>query len=105
MAGLPDGQHHWGGHTVIKTGLRVTLQDGKTLAGSAITLLDAFRNLAALGFPIEMVSAMTATRQADYLGLTDLGRIAPGVRACLVQLDESFNLSGVWIDGEPVVPA
>lgn len=103
MAGLPDGLHRWGGHSVIKSGLRVTLADGKTLAGSAITLLDAFRKLVSIGVPLDEASAMTATRQADYLGLPDLGRLVPGARACLVRLDEKLRLTGVWIDGERVV--
>ena len=102
MAGLPDGRHHWGGHAVIKKGLRVTLEDGKTLAGSAVTLLDCFRNLVSIGFPLDEVSAMTSTRQADYLGVGDLGRITPGARACLVRLDEDLQLTGVWVDGVPV---
>jgi N-acetylglucosamine-6-phosphate deacetylase len=105
MAGLDDGLHHWGGHRVIKKGLRVTLEDGKTLAGSAITLLDAFRNLRAIGFSLDEASAMTASRQADYLGLNDLGRIAPGARACMVRLDSDLRLTGVWIDGERIEAA
>ena len=102
MAGWPDGRHDWGGHGVLKAGLRVTLLDGKTLAGSAITMLDGFRNLVGLGMPLDVVSAMTATRQADYLGLDDLGRIVSGSRACLIRLDAELNLTGVWIDGEPI---
>ena len=105
MAGLADGLHHWGGHRVIKKGLRVTLEDGKTLAGSAITLLDAFRNLRAIGFSLDEASAMTASRQADYLGLNDLGRIAPGARACMVRVDSDLRLTGVWIDGERIEAA
>ena len=102
MAGLSDGLHNWGGHRVVKTGLRVMLEDHSTLAGSAITMLDAFRNLVAIGFPLDRASAMTATRQAAYLGLDDLGRITPGARACLVQLDDALALTGVWIDGAPI---
>ena len=105
MAGLEDGPHHWGGHRVIKKGLRVTLEDGKTLAGSAITLLDGFRNLRAIGFSLEDASAMTAGRQAAYLGLDDLGIIRPGARACLVSLDADLRLIGVWIDGERIEAA
>ena len=105
MAGLGDGLHHWGGHRVLKAGLRVTLEDGKTLAGSAITLHDAFRNLVSVGLSLDTASAMTATRQADYLGIRDLGRIAPGARACLVQLDVNLDLTAVWIDGERISTA
>ncbi len=53
----------------------------------------------------EQASEMTSARQAEYLGLEDLGRIEPGARACLVKLDHALNLQGVWVDGESVVPA
>ena len=29
----------------------------------------------------------------------------PGARACLVQLDGSLKLRGVWVDGESIAPA
>lgn len=102
MAGQPDGLLQWGRHRVLKNGLHVTLEDGKTLAGSAITMLDAFQNLVSIGLPLAIVSAMTSTRQAEYLGLAHLGRIEPGARACLVELDADLRLGGVWIDGERV---
>ena len=102
MAGLPDGRHHWGGHSVHKTGLRVTLDDGKTLAGSAITLIDAFRNLVRIGFSLEQVSAMTASRQAAYLGRNDIGRIVQGASASLIRLDEALALDTVLVDGVAV---
>jgi N-acetylglucosamine-6-phosphate deacetylase len=104
-AGMPDGTYQWGGHRIIKKGLRVTLENGTTLAGSAITMLDAFRNLIKIGLSVEQASDMTSTRQAEYLGLPNLGRIQPGARACLVKLGEAFNLQGVWVDGESIAPA
>ncbi len=102
LAGLPDGALHWGGHGVIKQGLRVTLRDGKTLAGSAITLLDAFRNLVKIGFSLREASVMTSSRAAAYLGLGDLGHIVVGARACLIELDEELELGTVRVDGMSV---
>jgi N-acetylglucosamine-6-phosphate deacetylase len=104
-AGMPDGTFAWGGHRVIKKGQRITLENGATLAGSAITMLDAFRNLISLGLSLEQATEMTSARQAEYLGLQDLGWIEPGARACLVKLDEDLRLQGVWVDGESIVPA
>ena len=104
-AGAPDGVFEWGGRQVTKKGQRITLMNGTTLAGSAITMLDAFRNLVGLGLSLEETVAMTSVRQAEYLGLPDLGRIAPGARACLVKLDEDLKLLGIWVDGESVTPA
>ena len=103
-AGMPDGTFEWGGHRVIKKGPRITLENGTTLAGSAITMLDAFRNLISLGLSLEQAAEMTSARQAEYLGLPDLGRIEPGARACLVKLDEDLRLQGVWVDGESIAP-
>ena len=104
-AGMPDGTFAWGGHRVIKKGQRITLENGTTLDGSAITMLDAFRNLISLGLSLEQAAEMTSTRQAEYLGLQDVGRIEPGARACLVKLDEELRLQGVWVDGESITPA
>ncbi|MBV9286479.1 MAG: amidohydrolase family protein, partial [Hyphomicrobiales bacterium] len=96
-AGLADGEFEWGGHRIVKRGLRVTLTDGKTLAGSAITMLDAFRNLVSLGVSLEEAVDMTSRRQADYLGRNDLGRIEAGARACLIRLGDSLDLEGIWV--------
>jgi N-acetylglucosamine-6-phosphate deacetylase len=104
-AGMPDGNYDWGGRRIIKQGQRVTLENGTTLAGSAITMLDAFRNLVKIGLTLEAASAMTAARAAEYLGLQNVGRIEPGSRACLVKLDGALNLRGVWVDGESIAPA
>jgi N-acetylglucosamine-6-phosphate deacetylase len=104
-AGMPDGTFEWDGRRVIKKGQRITLENGTTLAGSAITMLDAFRNLISLGLSLEQAAEMTSARQAEYLGLQDVGRIEPGARACLVKLDEELRLQGVWVDGESIAPA
>jgi N-acetylglucosamine-6-phosphate deacetylase len=97
-AGLPDGEFEWGGRKVIKKGGRITLMNGSTLAGSAITMLDAFRNLVQLGLGLEDVVEMTSTRQADYLGRRELGRIEPPRWAR--ELGKTLELEGVWIEGE-----
>jgi N-acetylglucosamine-6-phosphate deacetylase len=104
-AGMPDGTFEWGGRRLIKKGRRVTLENGTTLAGSAITMLDAFRNLISLGLSLEQAAEMTSARQAEYLGLQDVGWIGPGARACLIKLDEDLRLQGVWVDGESITPA
>jgi N-acetylglucosamine-6-phosphate deacetylase len=104
-AGMPDGAFDWDSRRVIKKGQRITLENQTTLAGSAITMLDAFRNLISLGLSLEQATEMTSTRQAEYLGLKDVGRIEPGARACLVKLDQDLRLQGVWVDGESIAPA
>ncbi len=101
-AGMPDGEYRLGDRKVIKRGLRVTLGESDTLASSAITLADAVRNLVSIGVPLAEAAAMASTRPADYLGLTDLGRIAPGARASIVQLDGALRAECVWIDGDSI---
>ena len=103
LAGCPDGEHGIGsdGH-VIKTGNMIMLANGKSLAGSAITMLDAFRNLISLGFSIAVASDMCSTRQAEYLGRSDIGRIAPGALASFVILTQQCELSSVWVMGRQI---
>ena len=73
-SGMPDGDYRLGRQQVRKCDNGVRLADG-TLAGSCLTMLQAFRNLVAVGLPIEEASRRTSTIAADYLGLEDRGRI------------------------------
>ncbi len=102
-AGMPDGEYMLGDRKVIKRGMKVVLKEQEdTLASSVITLADAVRNLVSIGLPLTEAVAMASTRPADYLGFDDLGRIKPGVRASMVQLDGQLQVRGVWIDGEGI---
>ncbi len=99
-AGLPDGNYNFGGdHPIVKKGLTIMLADGSSLAGSSITMLDAFRNLVSVGLPIAVASELCATRQAEYLGLKDFGEIAPGRSASVVVLGRQLDLRSVWMRG------
>ena len=104
LAGCFDGEHGIGteGHA-IKTGNMIMLANGKSLAGSAITMLDGFRNLVSMGFSIAEASDMCSTRQAEYLGRSDFGRIAPGAMASFVVLTPQLELSSVWVKGRRIV--
>ncbi|WP_333815892.1 N-acetylglucosamine-6-phosphate deacetylase [Tabrizicola sp.] len=100
-AGLPDGRYASSDdQAVIKTGLTVMTEDGRSLAGSAITMLDAYRNLVSLGLSPARASELCSTRQADYLGLEDLGRLTPGRSASLVVLNQrDLSIQEVWMRG------
>jgi N-acetylglucosamine-6-phosphate deacetylase len=98
-AGMPDGEYRLGRHRVHKCAGGVRLADG-TLAGSALTLDQALRNLAGIGIPLAEAAAMVATRPADHLGLTDRGRLAPGAWADVVVLDADLAVRGVFVEGE-----
>ena len=96
--GMPDGDYALGRHTVTKCLGGVRLADG-TLAGSTLTMDQAFRNLVGLGQSLADASRRTATIAADHLGLSDRGRLVPGAWADLVVLDAALQLQAVWVEG------
>ena len=101
-SGMPDGEYRLGRHTVTKCLGGVRLVDG-TLAGSALTMDQAFRNLAGpLGLTLAEASARTATHAADFLGLADRGRLAPGAWADAVVLDRDLTVMQVFVEGEAI---
>ncbi len=103
-AGMPDGPHRLGTHLVEKCGDTVRLADG-TLAGSVLTMDRALRNLVAIGLPLDEAARRLSTLPADYLGLTGIGRLAPGTAADLLELDADLRLRAVWLGGRRLAPA
>jgi len=72
-----------------------------TLAGTALDMASAVRNaVATLGVDLPEALRMASQYPAEFLGLgAELGRIAPGYRACLALLDGNMNVLRTWIDG------
>jgi N-acetylglucosamine-6-phosphate deacetylase len=99
MAGTGDGRMTIGGLDIEIRGLRVTLVDGGALAGSVIALDDAVRNLVAAGVGLPAAIAAASRNPLAMLGITDRGRIAPGQRADLVELDEALAVRRVMRSG------
>jgi N-acetylglucosamine-6-phosphate deacetylase len=90
--------------------VRIEVRDGGlrgpdgTLAGSAISMIDAVRNTANM-MKIDFATAcITASRTpAAFLGLDgERGSIAPGMIADLVHLDESHDVRATWIAGDAI---
>ncbi|MET0207715.1 MAG: N-acetylglucosamine-6-phosphate deacetylase [Burkholderiaceae bacterium] len=101
-AGMPDGEYSLGRHRVTKCMGGVRLPDG-TLAGSTLTMDQALRNLVIkLGLAITDASRRVSTNAADYLGLGDRGRLAPGAWADLVVMDRDLQLQRVVVEGEAI---
>jgi N-acetylglucosamine-6-phosphate deacetylase len=101
MAGMGDGRATIGGLDVDIVGLRVTLAGSSTLAGSVITLDTAVRNLVSSGVPLPAAVAAASRNPLALLGISDRGRIAPGQRADLVELDQDLHVrrvmrAGTW---------
>ena len=97
--GMPDGEYMLGRHTVHKCMGGVRLPDG-TLAGSTLTMGQALRNLVGLGLDLADASARVSTYAADYLGMQERGRLAPGAYADMVVLDRDLKIKAVYIEGE-----
>ena len=91
------------GRTARRENGRLTLADD-TLAGSDLSMIGALRYLVGpLGMPLDDALRMCALHAAEFLGLFQThGRLAAGTRADMVWIDESLDLKGVWIGGEPV---
>ncbi len=93
--GMPDGKYRLGNFDVQVTGGVVRNSEGK-LAGSALTLDRALRNIVALGVPLDEAVRMLTFYPAKLLGIeTRKGIIAAGADADLVFLDSQLQISKV----------
>ncbi len=97
-AGMPDGEYRLGTQPVTRCGNGVRLADG-TLAGSCLTMYEAFRNLVSIGLTLQEASMATSGTAAAYAGLEDRGRIAIGAIADLVVLSPGLDLEQVMLRG------
>jgi N-acetylglucosamine-6-phosphate deacetylase len=93
--------------TFVLQGRTIRVVDGicrdenGTLAGTALDMAAAVRNaVSLLGLDITEAARMASEYPAQFLGLGhELGRIAPGYRANLVQIDDEFKVRRTWIEG------
>jgi N-acetylglucosamine-6-phosphate deacetylase len=104
LAGMPDGRGSIGGLECEVRGGRATLAGTDTLAGSVIALDTAVRNLVDAGTPLPAAVLAASANPASLLGATDRGRLEPGLRAHIVELDEALRVRRVtrgdgWVDG------
>lgn len=102
-AGMPDGTYHLGSQTVTKCLGGVRLADG-TLAGSVLTMDQAFRNLVAIGIPMHEAIRHVSTNAADYLGESERGRLQCGAYADIVVMSPDLHLTQVFVEGESIEP-
>ena len=102
--GMADGDYRLGSHTVHKCQGGVRLADG-TLAGSCLTMDQALRNLVSVGLELADASRRLSAYPADYLGVTDRGRLRVGAWADIAIFDEQLALRGVVAEGERIALA
>ena len=100
-AGMPDGAYRLGGREAVKADGAMRLACG-TLAGSALTMDGALRNLVRIGLPLEEAARRLSHVPARWAGLGDAGRIAPGAQADLVTLDAELRVVSVHVGGRSV---
>ena len=97
-AGLGDGTYRLGGLAIeIVDG--VARGPGGALAGSTLTMIEAIRNLHALGASLEDAVRAATTVPARVLRLPAAGRLAVGVPADLVVLTDELEIERVLVDG------
>ncbi|RFU43519.1 N-acetylglucosamine-6-phosphate deacetylase [Actinomadura logoneensis] len=100
-AGMGDGSYRLGVMTVTVSGGRATLEDGTSIAGSTITMADAFRRtIDVVGVSLEDTSRAASLTPARALGLDrEVGSLEPGKRADLVVLGDGWSVDRVMKDG------
>lgn len=97
--GMPDGDYKLGSHTVHKCLGGVRLKDG-TLAGSALTMIQAYKNMKQLGLNELDLNNKLSGIQASLLGLSDRGQIKEGLFADFILLNQQDDILSVTIEGE-----
>lgn len=96
---MPDGPGQLGGLPIIVKDGVARLESGN-LAGSTLRYAKGLQNVHRItGKPLSELVKATSLNQAESLGLSGLGKIAPGYSADLVLLDKDFNTLATYIDG------
>ena len=70
--------------------------------GSAISMLDGFRNLISYGIPIEKVARMACTNPAQIMRQQDIGLLVSGKKADIIVIDKDLNIKYTFINGKPI---
>ena len=101
-AGRGDGDYAIWGETIrVKDGR--TSNAGGHIAGSVITMLEAFGIMRSLGCAENDLARMASTNPARLLGIeNECGSIEEGKRADLVALDSQGNVALTVIGGEMI---
>ncbi len=103
-AGMGDGAYLLAGSEIeVRDGVVRGLDD--VLAGSALTMIKAMRNLHELGAPLADALEAATSIPARVLGLPTVGRLDVGFPADLVVLDDNLEIDRVCVGGEARVVA
>jgi N-acetylglucosamine-6-phosphate deacetylase len=100
-AGLGDGRYRLGGvPVVVRDG--IARRDDGVLAGSTVTMIEAVRNLVALGAPLAGALAAASEVPARIAGRDDLGKLEPGAVADVVVVDDRLEIDRVLVAGADI---
>jgi N-acetylglucosamine-6-phosphate deacetylase len=103
-AGMEDGVYSLAGFDVEIRGSVVSGPDG-VLAGSVLTMIEAVQNFHALGVPLAAALDAASFIPAAVIGVDDIGRLAPGLPADIIVVDDNLELERVVVAGEVRVAA
>lgn len=103
-ASIGGGTYQLGDVEIEVAGGVPTREDG-VLAGTVLTMIDAVRNLHALGIPFEQAIAAATSVPARIVGRPDLGVLEQGAPADVVVLDDRLEITSVFCGGEARVVA
>jgi N-acetylglucosamine-6-phosphate deacetylase len=97
-AGRGDGRYWLGGVELEITDGIARRADG-VLAGSTLSMIEAIRNLVALGIPLAGALNAASAVPARIAGRSDLGRLEPGATADVVVLNDRLEVERVLLAG------
>ena len=101
--GLPDGRYESAGLPVVLENGKAMLEDGSSLAGSAITLMQGVRIAVSIGVPLAQAVTSASKHCAQAIGMEgEIGTIIPGACADMVLLDSDLRILKVYIDGKEI---
>jgi N-acetylglucosamine-6-phosphate deacetylase len=101
-AGAGDGNYTLAGVDFeVENG--VARRADQVLAGSTATMIEAIRNLVALGAPVAAALGAASAVPARIAGRPELGTLEPGSAADVVVLDDRLEIVRVLVGGEDAV--
>jgi N-acetylglucosamine-6-phosphate deacetylase len=104
-AAVGGGSYQLGDVAIEVAAGGVPMREDGVLAGTVLTMIDAVRNLHALGIPFEDAVGAATTVPARIVGRPDLGVLEPGGAADIVVLDDRLDIVNVLCAGETRVVA
>jgi N-acetylglucosamine-6-phosphate deacetylase len=100
-AGAGDGSYTLAGVDFeVENG--VARRADRVLAGSTVPMIEAVRNLVALGAPVDAALAAATEVPARVAGRPEFGTLRPGATADVVVLDDSLEIVRVLVGGDDV---